>query len=83
MDQEFRDFRKLMISNILFTDISEHFKLLKEFETKTKEFEKSDDDLKLLCGMIIHTADFGGCAKKFDISRQWSERVNKEFEEQY
>jgi hypothetical protein len=37
------------------------------------------EDLKLLGGMIMHTADFGGCAKKFTISRQWSEKVNKEF----
>ena len=33
--------------------------------------------------MIIHTADFGGAAKKFNVSRLWSEKVNKEFQAQY
>ena len=29
--------------------------------------------------MIVHTADFSGGAKTFEISRQWSDRVNLEF----
>lgn len=58
-----------MISNIFFTDISEHFKLLKEFEAKEKEIENGEEDFKLLCGLIIHSADFGGAAKRFEISR--------------
>lgn len=33
--------------------------------------------------MIIHTADFNGGAKHFELSRTWSERVNKEFSAQY
>lgn len=33
--------------------------------------------------MIIHTADFTGAAKPFYLSRQWSEKVNKEFHNQY
>ena len=33
--------------------------------------------------MIIHTADFNGGAKIFEVSRVWSERVNKEFSAQY
>lgn len=38
-----------------------------------------EDDIKLLTGMIVHTADFNGGAKQFEISRVWSERVNVEF----
>ena len=33
--------------------------------------------------MIIHTADFNGGAKVFEISRIWSELVNQEFIAQY
>lgn len=29
--------------------------------------------------MIIHTADFIGASKKYEISKIWSERVNNEF----
>lgn len=32
--------------------------------------------------MIIHTADFIGAAKTFEVSRVWSERVNIEFSAQ-
>lgn len=46
-------------------------------------FGETEDDLKLLSGMIIHTSDFTGGAKKFEQSKQWSIRVNKEFEVQY
>ncbi|CAD8126757.1 unnamed protein product [Paramecium sonneborni] len=81
-------FRRILIDNILYTDIKVHFTLLKDFESRIKEdvakpFGTGDDDLKLLTGMIIHTADFNGGAKVFEISRIWSERVNKEFSAQY
>ena len=86
-DQKFKEFRKMMISNILATDMSEHFKLLKSVEARQKEcieeskyFGSCEEDLKLLGGMIMHTADFGGAAKKFSLSKIWSERVNKEFQ---
>ena len=53
-----------------------------------KNFENSaqsgtEEDVKLLTGMIIHTSDFTGGAKPFPISKEWSTRVNMEFQEQY
>lgn len=33
--------------------------------------------------MITHTADFFGVAQKFDLSKEWSLRVNLEFQAQY
>lgn len=29
--------------------------------------------------MIVHTSDFSGAAKTFDLSRKWTEKVNREF----
>lgn len=55
-----------MISNILYTDIKEHFPLIKKFkavEYKPKEKPLSLEDLRILTGMIVHTSDFGGSAK--------------------
>ena len=55
-----------MISNILYTDIKEHFPLIKKFKAidyKTEEKPLSGEDLRTLTGMIIHTSDFGGSAK--------------------
>jgi len=36
-NEEFRNFRKLFISNILYTDITEHFNLIKNFELRGGE----------------------------------------------
>jgi cAMP-specific phosphodiesterase 4 len=89
---EFTKFRRVLIDNILFTDIKVHFNLLKDFESRMKEVDEKkfgnnynvivgqgDDDVKLLTGMIVHTADFNGGAKVFEVSKVWSERVNLEF----
>ena len=56
---DFRTFRKLFIQNILYTDIAEHFNLLKNFEAITTI---NENEIKLLTGMIIHTSDFAGGA---------------------
>lgn len=47
------------------TDMSEHFGLLKDFESRPTEFS----DSKLLSGIIMHLCDFGGIVKKTNISR--------------
>jgi calcium/calmodulin-dependent 3',5'-cyclic nucleotide phosphodiesterase len=84
-EEQFRKFRKLMISNILSTDITEHFKMVKEFETRLKErnIGQSEEDVKLVSGFIIHTSDFAGAVKSFPVSREWSTKVNLEFSAQY
>ena len=82
-EQDFRNFRKNVIQFILATDMSEHFKLVKKFETRFSEkgdtFGQDSDDIRLLCCMILHTADFNGGAKEFKNSRKWTQKVNQEF----
>jgi hypothetical protein len=64
LPEELVEFRKNIISNILFTDIKEHFPLLKKFKMcKFEETPCSEEDLNILSGMIVHTSDFGGSAK--------------------
>jgi hypothetical protein len=59
-----KDFRKSVITNILYTDIKEHFPLLKKFNGLLKdEIPKNDEYVSLLSAMIVHTSDFGGSAK--------------------
>jgi calcium/calmodulin-dependent 3',5'-cyclic nucleotide phosphodiesterase len=36
-DDQFKSFRKQLVSNILHTDMSDHFRLVKDFETTLKE----------------------------------------------
>ncbi len=73
------------MSNILFTDITAHFPLINDFHGRwaSPEFGKGKEDYNLLCGMIIHTSDFAGAVKPFEVSREWSLRVNREFDAQY
>ncbi|CAD8208983.1 unnamed protein product [Paramecium pentaurelia] len=82
-DQDFRSFRKQLISNILATDMQEHFKMLKELESRIEQYGNDPEDLSLLCGMITHTADFNGTARKWPQSQLWSEKINQEYRAQY
>lgn len=113
---EFLSLRKSMISNILSTDMRDHFTILHNFEVKLKEYagqkeklriyhifsiifcnilyifpinshfplEKVQNDPEKLAtfGMLIHCSDFFGNIKPFDVSKDWSTRVNKEFSQQ-
>lgn len=45
--------------------MQEHFKVLKEFEGRLPTYGTDPDDLQLLCGIITHTADFNGPARKW------------------
>lgn len=70
--------------------MSKHFEYLKDFESeflknsahKTHE-QLEEKEINLLTGTIIHTSDFHHTAQKFELSRQWSVKVNKEFSQQY
>ena len=42
-------------------------------------YGKTPEEVRLLAGMVIHSAYFNGGAKQFHISRVWSEKVNVEF----
>ncbi len=82
-------FRKYIINNILCTDMKEHFRLSGNFEGRVKalnekgeEYGALEEDRKLLCGMLIHCADFNGAAKEWKCAYQWSLKVNQEFSKQ-
>jgi cAMP-specific phosphodiesterase 4 len=74
-----------VISNILATDIKEHFPMLKKFDDKRSQANNllTPEDASLLSGIIVHASDFGHSVKEFEICRTWSERVNREFTNQY
>ena len=76
-------FRKLVISNILFTDIKEHFPLLKKFNMIKADYFSEEPNKEVLCNMIVHSSDFAGSIKEFKICEEWSMRVNQEFTKQY
>lgn len=81
--------RKIMIAGIMATDMKQHFSILKRFEESWPDFPTTPESLmedessrNLLSGFIIHTCDFSGSAKKFQVASQWARRVSEEFAQQ-
>lgn len=59
-------FRKLVIENILWTDIKEHFTLLSKFnELLNRGKEVGREDACVLSYFIVHSSDFAGSIKEF------------------
>ena len=85
MDHEdFRHFRREVVDNILFTDIKEHFPLLKRFNELVNSGKiLGNDDSGVVSNVIVHASDFGGSIKSFEVCQEWSYRVNQEFAHQY
>jgi hypothetical protein len=80
---EFKEFRRTIISCILGTDMTKHNKFLKkftEFDTEKEEF--STDEQSLICCIFLHCADLSSSIKQFNVCFEWSKRISQEFYEQ-
>lgn len=74
-----------MINNILATDMKKHFGLVQQFEIKMKNGEEiitKEEDKLALAGLVVHTCDLSGPTKKFETAKKWSERIQREFDNQ-
>ena len=77
--------RSLMIRSVLFSDMSQHFKLLENLKTLTEEKGMKDissydqKDLELICSLALHAADISNPGKPFPIAKAWTRRVMTEF----
>ena len=79
---EFKEFRRLVISTILTTDMSHHFEILTKFQTRlqtgTLSKESKEDKLQLM-GVILKCSDVSNAARPFDVSEKWSSVLLEEF----
>ena len=59
--------------------------MLKKFDDKRSESNNilTSDAASLLSGIIVHASDFGHAVKEFNICQTWSDRVNRQFTNQY
>eukprot|EP00298_Acanthocystis_sp_HF-20_P016659 c21545_g3_i1.p1 GENE.c21545_g3_i1~~c21545_g3_i1.p1 ORF type:complete len:474 (+),score=162.42 c21545_g3_i1:61-1482(+) len=78
------NFRRLVTSLVLSTDMSYHFQLQTDFVTKfTSDKGKLslEDPAKreLFLQIILHAADLGNCGKPWVFAQVWGERVVTEF----
>ncbi|KAL4472006.1 hypothetical protein ABPG72_018508 [Tetrahymena utriculariae] len=85
-NEDVKNIRKYCISNILSTDMKKHQELTKQFEIKLTYLKqegtdliKSEADKKLMCGFLVHVADLTGPTKCFELAKEWSLRICKEF----
>jgi hypothetical protein len=92
--EQFKEFRKLTISSIMYTDMAVHFELLSKWNTHltTKgelfldpliltfsgTFTNSIEDRQLLLGFLVHSADISNVSKPINV-RKWSDLVFTEF----
>lgn len=77
------EIRKVIISNILATDMKYHFEILTLFSNRSKKSKifdrlKSEDRL-LLMKLSLKCADVGNPARPYRISKKWTEHVMNEF----
>lgn len=81
--------RKMMIKNILHTDMAVHFLNLSTFKKNMLEnpnygMDPQNTQEKLeVTGTFIHAADLSGSVKNISISTKWTNMINKEFSDQY
>jgi hypothetical protein len=74
-------FRKTLINNVLSTDLSKHYLIIKKFESAIgAEFNMNDEQNKhMAMAVAIKCADVGHSAKALDLHKIWSRRVTEEF----
>eukprot|EP01015_Nassula_variabilis_P009190 TRINITY_DN17270_c0_g1_i1.p1 TRINITY_DN17270_c0_g1~~TRINITY_DN17270_c0_g1_i1.p1 ORF type:complete len:236 (+),score=36.58 TRINITY_DN17270_c0_g1_i1:70-777(+) len=88
-DEQFIQIRKLIIQNILATDMRQHFDLVKQFEHLVKIYSQNkshlgdtEENKGVLSSFLIHTADLTGPAKQWEVAQTWSRKVAQEFSNQ-
>ena len=76
--------RKVVIEAILCTDMTQHFKMCKQFEGFDKAIDKEDETTRsFLVSMIVHAWDISNLMYEFDHYIRWAFRVQQEFSDQY
>merc|ERR1711881_546855 len=86
--------RKLMISDILATDMGVHFKYMSGMGALQEKFTHNDHKIDgwnvkqqqeyrdLLCGLLIKCADISNVARAFTVAAQWASILTDEFSNQ-
>jgi hypothetical protein len=79
--EQYKNTRKLIVSCILGTDISSHFRLLDQFKPSIKNLQShspSPSEKHVLLTTIVHTADISNPCKSPSLARRWTEMIYEE-----
>lgn len=82
---EFKNIRRVIILNIIATDMANHFNDLKKFkgiiEDKNSDLKKKENK-EFIMTQVIHLADISNTFKPFYLSKTWVDLLFKEFYDQ-
>ena len=80
--------RMVICTSILFTDMSEHFSLMKTFFGVAKrddgaEWSPADEnESKMLANVLLHSADLSNPTRPWVVGRKWAKLIGEEFNNQ-
>ncbi|KAG9510483.1 Calcium/calmodulin-dependent 3',5'-cyclic nucleotide phosphodiesterase 1, partial [Fragariocoptes setiger] len=77
-NDDYREFRSLVIDMVLATDMSSHFQQIKAMKTILNHSEFNADKSKVL-SLVIHVSDISHPAKKWELHSHWTQLLMKEF----
>jgi CheY-like chemotaxis protein/HPt (histidine-containing phosphotransfer) domain-containing protein len=83
--EEFKEFRRCVISTILATDMAHHFEILTKFQTRTQSgslSKDSKDDKQQLMNIIMKIADVSNAVRPYPVAAKWADMLIEEFLEQ-
>lgn len=81
-EEQYREFRKVVIQVVLATDMTYHFSICSKFESKISLGAISKDsaeDRLLLMKIIMKCADINNQSRPFYIAKKWSHMCIQEF----
>ena len=81
-NEQYKSLREMIISNVLATDLTNHFPTLLKFKGKLSANSLSfqdDMDRQLIMKMVIKCGDLGNPTREFSLSKKWTGLVMEEF----
>ncbi|EGR33678.1 hypothetical protein IMG5_045930 [Ichthyophthirius multifiliis] len=80
-NDEFKQFRELVISMILATDMSKHFTDISKLKSRlsSQDFEIDNKDKKICMENLLHASDVSNPIKEWKTCFQWTSKVMMEF----
>lgn len=83
---ELKQVRDLFVSSIIYTDMAKHMHLLDKFKDANNNnpnwAPQRPEEKKLLCNVLIHTADLSNPARQWKTATAWARLIGQEFNNQ-
>jgi CheY-like chemotaxis protein/HPt (histidine-containing phosphotransfer) domain-containing protein len=81
-NDDFKEFRSLVVSLILSTDMANHFATVAKFQTRLQTgplSKENKEDRQLLMSIVLKCADISNASRPFNVAKKWSKLLIDEF----